>query len=488
MKRYRNSIILISILCFSLILLFLSNRILQGFGVLLFGLALSYPVYSSLRYAPDGWKAQNTDTPFSLFGPQTPAICISEELIKGRLAPDGDLLLPGGTYPVSRIRSLPGGVLLCASIAATYEHTKAAEEILALFPEINIDPEQFRRRFPPLRILHLASVTGQVVQDGLGERVFFSVDSRDSNRIRFMQHCRLIQSEGTARELDEAEKRQLLDPPVRAILLFTGVPHGSQVDSLTFLGSLALKHFQHLDDMVLADIRYLENRGHEVFLAHPLQAAQDTAVPACPVAVHEPGAHTLIMEKTSPDAPSLREAVEQMLVFGATLKRLFWFHTAFILAIVLLMILSPLPSLLAVPLLGLPLVFPWMFRHQVLHTLPACPSRSSVFFAYLIFLLDSVLIFLLIVLTGSPEWLKSVLFHMLMLSFLYSCFLPYACLRQNFTSLRFFLLFLGSLLVLSLTAWMVVGLEGIFSVLLAGLAGLLLLVSGLVRTSAHSTK
>ncbi len=485
LNQYRKPIVLISILCLSLALLLFGSRLFQGIGLFLFGLAISYPVYSALRFAPDGWEIRSTLDSVSLPPSKAPSICISEDLIKGPLETEGDLILPGGTFPVSRIRSLPGGVLLCAAIAATYDHTSAAEEIRSLFPQMNLDPEQFHHRFSLLRILHLSSVAGQVVQDGRGERVFFCVDSEDSNRIRLMQHCRFMQTEGTPKEMEEAEKRQFLDPPSHAVLLFTGVPRGSQVDGLTFLGALSLKRIQRFDTSVLSDIRFLESKGLPVSLAHPLQAAVDTVLPPSPVPVRAADQHAFYLERRSDNASSLRDAVEQVLLFRSSVTRLFWFHTAFILAITLLMFFSPLPAVLALPFLGLSLIFPWLFHQHKLHTVPDSPSGLSIFFTFLIVLLDNLLVFLLVFYTNSSAWQQSVVFHMFMFSFLYCSYLPYACLHHRFPSLRFLLLFCGAFLALAFAAWMICGLQGVFSIGLASLAGLLLLAVGLRDGSRH---
>ena len=167
MNQRAIALSLVLFLCLSLVLIFLPDRNFIGLGSLLFGLGAAWPVFSLLRFSPEGWKAKETDAFFSIPHWRLSGVCIHDELLLGPESIQGDLLLPGGTYPVSRIRSLPGGVLLCAALAATYEHVPQKDEIAALFPEMNLAPSQFRSRFPYLRTLHLSSLPGQVVQPGL---------------------------------------------------------------------------------------------------------------------------------------------------------------------------------------------------------------------------------------------------------------------------------------------------------------------------------
>ena len=483
MNQRAIALSLVLFLCLSLVLIFLPDRNFIGLGSLLFGLGAAWPVFSLLRFSPEGWKAKETDAFFSIPHWRLSGVCIHDELLLGPESIQGDLLLPGGTYPVSRIRSLPGGVLLCAALAATYEHVPQKDEIAALFPEMNLAPSQFRSRFPYLRTLHLSSLPGQVVQDGSGERVFFCIDSRNNDRIRFMHSCQLVQSEGKIRELGLDEKRQLLDLTEHAVLLFTGLPRGNQVDSLTFLGALSLRHVQRFDAQVLADIRALENSGTEVFLPHPLQASQELAVPASPIPVHAAGKHDLVLEKESMHGVSLQEAVEQVSLYRKIRSRLFLYYAVFVLWISMLAVLSPLPGPAVLPFVLLPLIFPFLLRRHRLRTVPQAASLHTFPFVLAVLIPDVLILFLLVLFTASPVWHRSVIFHMLMLTLLECAYLPHVFLSLPFPSGRFLLFLFVSLLIVIPAAVFVCQMEGVFSVLLAALFGLLRLIIGLRKSS-----
>ena len=296
------AIILVFLLCLSLVLVLFPDRGLVEVGCILFGLTAAYPVRAgAAEHRP-----------------------LRRRHIGKTDAPDG--------------------VLLSAALAATYEHMPQKDDIAALFPEMNLAPAQFQSRFPFLRTLHLSSIPGQVVQDGTGERVFFCIDSSKDDRIRFMHNCQLVQNEGKTRELELDEKRQLLDLSAHAVLLFTGIPHGNQVDRLTLLGAVSFRHVQSFDSRILSDIRSLESRETEVFLAHPLQGADGVSLGACPVPVHEAGNHTVILERESEQGLSLDEAVEQIQLCRKTTVRLFFHHGLFVVWLSVLASLSSLPG------------------------------------------------------------------------------------------------------------------------------------------------
>ena len=477
------AIILVFFLCLSLVLVLFPDRGLVEVGCILFGLTAAYPVFSLLRFSPKGWKAKQTSPLLSILHPRISGVCIPEELLLGPVSIQGDLILPGGTYPVSRIRSLPDGVLLSAALAATYEHMPQKDDIAALFPEMNLAPAQFQSRFPFLRTLHLSSIPGQVVQDGTGERVFFCIDSSKDDRIRFMHNCQLVQNEGKTRELELDEKRQLLDLSAHAVLLFTGIPHGNQVDRLTLLGAVSFRHVQSFDSRILSDIRSLESRETEVFLAHPLQGADGVSLGACPVPVHEAGNHTVILERESEQGLSLDEAVEQIQLCRKTTVRLFFHHGLFVVWLSVLASLSSLPGPAALPFFLIPLIFPFFLRRHIVRTIPSAPSDFRIIFLLLSAAVDILIIFLLFLFGEDSVWQRAIIFHMLMGTVLECACLPHCFLALPFPSWRFLLFLFLALLIVTPAAAYFCHVEGVFCVLLAALFGLSRLILALRKSS-----
>ena len=485
MTRMKAAALPLIILAVSLlIVLFAPSSVLKVAGFLLTGLSLGCLVLSGTCFSPSGWQVREEDSPSGLLFARQFSLCIDGDLLKDVPRTEGDLILTGGTYPVSRIRSLPGGALLSAALATTWEECPNPKTVSSLFSDMNIDPVQFSRQFPFLRTLHLSSVSGRVVQDGNGERVFFNMESSSPDSIRFLQHCRLIQDGVKIRDMQDSEKRELPDLPPHTLLLFTGVPKGNQVDRLTFLGALSLRNVQRLRRDVLSDIRELEADGHEVFLEYPLQAAPDIALQEAPIPVHAADAHAVFLHRIPEctDAVSLREAGKQALLFRCCRKRAFLIYACFALAASVLLSFTTVHAAFMLPFLMLPLLAPLVFHSHSLPSPSPFPAPRHIVYIGIVYLLDALLILLPAFLIGMHLWQQSLILHLLVLSLASGILFLLFWAPSLFPSLLFTLMYMLCTLALAAGGYFFCGLEGTFAVLLGALCGLLLLLSGSQRS------
>ncbi|MBR2288479.1 MAG: hypothetical protein IJ865_09550 [Clostridia bacterium] len=282
--------ILCASLLFSLILACLPLPYLALLGLVLLSFALPLLFLTGMHVHPQGMDLRYLGAypPFRLLTPHDDQrLMVEERLLLGDTSWAGEILLPEGTCEVSRIRSLPQGILLSAALCIACDTLPSPDSLRSLFPEMNLHESRFRRQYPVLSSAELCGQKGVIVRDGNSARAYFLIESGDAQvREAFLTPSLCVPEKGRVRAIRDHELSFYSELPQDCLLCFTA---NADLTQLTLLGAVRIHLRQALNASIVSHAQRLQAQGIEVFTGSPLSVPESVEMEPSPLPCHSPG-------------------------------------------------------------------------------------------------------------------------------------------------------------------------------------------------------